>query len=167
MAIATLAECYDNGKVFEGVVKIRRGLSARIMLSSNDTYQIGQGFKHFVKILKNKLRKEDPNRKETMRLCDLATEKAQEMIDSSDRGKLEKLRNANNDQPLSMGVKVGLLTLFGGYAAYAFNLEQMRESMGLNPKNGARWVDQMQQVFAVMGVLFVMFLMYSTRRTRR
>jgi hypothetical protein len=102
-----------------------------------------------------------------MRLCDLATEKAQEMIDSSDRGKLEKLRNANNDQPLSMGVKVGLLTLFGGYAAYAFNLEQMRESMGLNPKNGARWVDQMQQVFAVMGVLFVMFLMYSTRRTRR
>ena len=167
MAIATLAECYDNGKVFEGVVKIRRGLSARIMLSSNDTYQIGQGFKHFVKILKNKVRKEDPNRKETMRLCDLATEKAQEMIDSSDRGKLEKLRNANNDQPLSMGVKVGLLTLFGGYAAYAFNLEQMRESMGLNPKNGARWVDQMQQVFAVMGVLFVMFLMYSTRRTRR
>ena len=120
-----------------------------------------------MKILKNKVRKEDPNRKETMRLCDLATEKAQEMIDSSDRGKLEKLRNANNDQPLSMGVKVGLLTLFGGYAAYAFNLEQMRESMGLNPKNGARWVDQMQQVFAVMGVLFVMFLMYSTRRTRR
>ena len=37
MAIATLAECYDNEKVFEGVVKIRRGLSARIMLSSSDT----------------------------------------------------------------------------------------------------------------------------------
>jgi hypothetical protein len=39
--------------------------------------------------------------------------------------------------------------------------------MGLNPKNGARWVDQMQQVFAVMGILFAMFLMYSTRRTWR
>ena len=167
MAIATLAECYDNGKVFEGVVKIRRGLSARIMLSSNDTYQIGQGFKHFLKILKNKVRKEDPNHKETIRLCDLATEKAQELIDSSDRGKLEKLRNANNDKPLSLGVKLGLLTLFGGYAVYAFNLEQMRESMGLNPKNGARWVDQMQQFFAVLGVIFVMFLMYSTRGTTR
>jgi len=60
-----------------------------------------------------------------------------------------------------------LLTLFGGYAVYAFNLEQMRESMGLNPKNGARWVDQMQQFFAVLGVIFVMFLMYSTRGTTR
>ena len=123
-------------------------------------------FKHFVKILKNKVRKEDPNRKETMRLCDLATEKAQEMIDSSDRGKLEKLRNANNDQPLSIGTKFGLLTLFGGYAVYAFYVEQMRESMGLNPQNGARWVDQMQQFFAVLGIVFVLFLMYSTRRQR-
>ena len=166
MAIATLAECYDNEKVFEGVVKIRRGLSARIMLSSNDTYQIGNGFKHFLKILKNKVRKEDPNHKETVTLCDLAIEKAQDMIDSSDRGKLEKLRNANNDQPLSIGTKFGLLTLFGGYAVYAFNVEQMRESMGLNPKNGARWVDQMQQFFAVLGIVFVLFLMYSTRRQR-
>ena len=134
MAIATLAECYDNGKVFEGVVKIRRGLSARIMLSSNDTYQIGQGFKHFVKILKNKVRKEDPNRKETMRLCDLATEKAQEMIDSSDRGKLEKLRNANNDQPLSMGVKVGLLTLFGGVRRVRVQLGTNAREHGIEPE---------------------------------
>ena len=112
------------------------------------------------------MRKEDPNHKETVTLCDLAIEKAQDMIDSSDRGKLEKLRNANNDQPLSIGTKFGLLTLFGGYAVYAFNVEQMRESMGLNPKNGARWVDQMQQFFAVLGIVFVLFLMYSTRRQR-
>lgn len=28
MAIATLAMCYNNGKVFEGVVKMRRGQTA-------------------------------------------------------------------------------------------------------------------------------------------
>jgi farnesyl-diphosphate farnesyltransferase len=28
MAIATLTMCYDNGKVFEGVVKMRRGQTA-------------------------------------------------------------------------------------------------------------------------------------------
>jgi farnesyl-diphosphate farnesyltransferase len=28
MAIATLALCYNNGKVFEGVVKMRRGQTA-------------------------------------------------------------------------------------------------------------------------------------------
>uniref|UniRef100_A0A7S2R6R2 Squalene synthase n=1 Tax=Mucochytrium quahogii TaxID=96639 RepID=A0A7S2R6R2_9STRA len=32
MAIATLAECYANEKVFRGVVKIRKGLAAKIML---------------------------------------------------------------------------------------------------------------------------------------
>ena len=30
MAIATLAQCYNNGKVFEGVVKLRRGQTAKV-----------------------------------------------------------------------------------------------------------------------------------------
>ena len=30
MAIATLAQCYDNGRVFEGVVKMRRGQTATV-----------------------------------------------------------------------------------------------------------------------------------------
>jgi farnesyl-diphosphate farnesyltransferase len=165
MAIATLAECYDNGKVFEGVVKIRRGLSARIMLSSNDTYQMGKGFKHFLIILKNKVRVQDPNHAQTKRLCNLAIEKAENMIDRSDRGKLEKLRNSNaNEEPLSIAVRIGLLTLFGGYAYYAFNLEDMRESMGLNRHNGARWLDRVQQIFAVLGLIFVCSLLIASNR---
>jgi hypothetical protein len=32
MAIATLALCYNNHGVFTGVVKIRRGLSAKVCL---------------------------------------------------------------------------------------------------------------------------------------
>lgn len=32
MAIATLSMCYDNGKVFEGVVKMRRGQTAVVWL---------------------------------------------------------------------------------------------------------------------------------------
>ena len=31
MAIATLAECYHNPKVFTGVVKIRKGLAVRLL----------------------------------------------------------------------------------------------------------------------------------------
>jgi farnesyl-diphosphate farnesyltransferase len=30
MAIATLQQCYNNGKVFEGVVKLRRGQTAKV-----------------------------------------------------------------------------------------------------------------------------------------
>jgi len=32
MAIATLVECFDNPRVFTGVVKIRKGLAARLIL---------------------------------------------------------------------------------------------------------------------------------------
>eukprot|EP00928_Gymnodinium_smaydae_P036500 TRINITY_DN25505_c0_g1_i1.p1 TRINITY_DN25505_c0_g1~~TRINITY_DN25505_c0_g1_i1.p1 ORF type:complete len:499 (-),score=85.02 TRINITY_DN25505_c0_g1_i1:278-1705(-) len=36
MAIATLAECFDNAKVFTGVVKIRKGLTARLICGTID-----------------------------------------------------------------------------------------------------------------------------------
>lgn len=36
MAIATLAECFDNPKLFTGVVKIRKGLTARLICSCVD-----------------------------------------------------------------------------------------------------------------------------------
>jgi farnesyl-diphosphate farnesyltransferase len=34
MAIATLAMCYNNGQVFEGIVKMRRGQTAQVHDSS-------------------------------------------------------------------------------------------------------------------------------------
>ena len=63
MAIATLAECYDNGKVFEGVVKIRRGLSARIMLNCLDIFDVAVMFKQYTQVIKSKVRSEDPSAK--------------------------------------------------------------------------------------------------------
>lgn len=36
MSIATLAECFDNPKVFTGVVKIRKGLTARLIVACCD-----------------------------------------------------------------------------------------------------------------------------------
>jgi len=36
MAMATLAECFDNAKVFTGVVKIRKGLTARLISACCD-----------------------------------------------------------------------------------------------------------------------------------
>lgn len=34
MALSTLALCYNNGKVFEGVVKMRRGQTAVVQIPS-------------------------------------------------------------------------------------------------------------------------------------
>jgi len=54
MAIGTLAECYNNIQVFRGVVKIRRGLTAKIMqtMTMGDVYG---AFFDFSKMLADKI----------------------------------------------------------------------------------------------------------------
>eukprot|EP01112_Ceratiomyxa_fruticulosa_P017879 TRINITY_DN5644_c0_g1_i1.p1 TRINITY_DN5644_c0_g1~~TRINITY_DN5644_c0_g1_i1.p1 ORF type:complete len:417 (+),score=70.41 TRINITY_DN5644_c0_g1_i1:201-1451(+) len=67
MAIATLALCYDNHGVFTGVVKIRRGQSAKIILDINN-YGIQALYSHFLEGLEeisSKIRPEDPSAEKT------------------------------------------------------------------------------------------------------
>jgi farnesyl-diphosphate farnesyltransferase len=52
MAIGTLAECYNNINVFRGVVKIRRGITAKIMLTSTMGDVYGTFFDFSTKIEK-------------------------------------------------------------------------------------------------------------------
>ena len=49
MAIATLAECYRNPKVFTGVVKIRKGLAVRLLrdCAGDDCRKYRWWFSHF------------------------------------------------------------------------------------------------------------------------
>lgn len=70
MAIATLALCYNNYEVFQGVVKIRRGQTAKIML---DIYARGQQavyehFYNFTNELAAKIDPKDPNASATLAL---------------------------------------------------------------------------------------------------
>ena len=37
MAIATLALCYNNGKVFEDMIKIRKGQAVQLIMQSNSS----------------------------------------------------------------------------------------------------------------------------------
>lgn len=53
MAIATLAEVYNNEKVFTSVVKIRKGLAAKIMLDTVDMRVVKHYFKIFAQIIAN------------------------------------------------------------------------------------------------------------------
>ena len=48
MAIATLVECFDNPKLFTGVVKIRKGMAARLIVDSQKGHpQVLAWFRHF------------------------------------------------------------------------------------------------------------------------
>jgi len=57
MAIATLDRCFNNPLVFSGVVKIRRGLAAKILLNSSTTEDVLGWFRHFTLSMKVKARR--------------------------------------------------------------------------------------------------------------
>lgn len=70
MAIATLAELYDNQRVFKGVVKIRKGLSARLMLTVGDMGALKAWFRVFAHQMRAKLRVSDGSSKKIESLLD-------------------------------------------------------------------------------------------------
>lgn len=61
MAIATLAKVYNNPSVFSGVVKIRKGLAARLMVEVSDFGTLRNYFDLFTRDIFNKLSTADPN----------------------------------------------------------------------------------------------------------
>lgn len=76
MAIATLDKLYANADVFTGVVKIRKGLSCKLILHTNSMEELHEIFHDFALSVKVKAIKEqkkgvkDPNFERTQRACE-------------------------------------------------------------------------------------------------
>nr|XP_011458278.1 PREDICTED: squalene synthase-like isoform X2 [Fragaria vesca subsp. vesca] len=66
MAIGTLALCYNNIEVFRGVVKMRRGLTAKIIDKTRTMADVYAAFYDFSSIIKSKVDKKDPNATKTL-----------------------------------------------------------------------------------------------------
>ncbi|PON99886.1 Isoprenoid synthase domain containing protein [Trema orientale] len=66
MAIGTLAMCYNNIEVFRGVVKMRRGLTAKVIDRTNTMADVYGAFYDFSCMLKSKVDINDPNAKKTL-----------------------------------------------------------------------------------------------------
>ncbi|CAA2935275.1 squalene synthase [Olea europaea subsp. europaea] len=65
MAIGTLALCYNNIQVFRGVVKMRRGLTARVIHGTKTMSDVYGAFYDFCRMLKSKVDDNDPNARKT------------------------------------------------------------------------------------------------------
>jgi farnesyl-diphosphate farnesyltransferase len=61
MAMATLAKIYNNPDVFTEVVKIRKGIAAKLMLKTNDMESVRKSMEKFVAEIRKKLNTTDPN----------------------------------------------------------------------------------------------------------
>lgn len=69
MAIATLADLYNNPKVFTGVVKIRKGLAVRLINGTQTEEGLHKWFYRFANQIKNSIPKQDPNAANTLEIC--------------------------------------------------------------------------------------------------
>lgn len=67
MAIGTLAICYDNIELFRGVVKMRRGLTAKVIDRTRTMADVYGAFFDFSCMLKSKVNKNDPNATKTLK----------------------------------------------------------------------------------------------------
>ncbi len=61
MAMATLAKIYNNPDVFTEVVKIRKGLAAKLMVETNSMEVVNKVMNKYVAQIKSKLNTEDPS----------------------------------------------------------------------------------------------------------
>ncbi|CAA2981020.1 squalene synthase [Olea europaea subsp. europaea] len=65
MAIGTLAMCYNNIQVFRGVVKMRRGLTAKVIARTKTMSDVYGAFYDFSCLLQSKVDNNDPNARKT------------------------------------------------------------------------------------------------------
>jgi len=74
MAIATLSELYANPRVFTGVVKIRKGMAAAIVLQSNNLTEVQAWFHRFARDVARRVPAGDPSAERTRAACRRAVE---------------------------------------------------------------------------------------------
>lgn len=74
MAIATLAEVYNNPEVFRGVVKIRKGLACRMILESRDMDGISAWFNKLSRRIASQIPPSDPCASRTAEVCKTAVD---------------------------------------------------------------------------------------------
>ncbi|GMH68559.1 hypothetical protein TrST_g11984 [Triparma strigata] len=74
MAIATLDKVYNNPDVFTGVVKIRKGLSCKLILNTVDHEGVHECFGRMALSIIKQARVEDPNYERTVKACNTILE---------------------------------------------------------------------------------------------
>lgn len=72
MAIATLSKCYSNGDVFTGVVKIRKGLSVKLIQDTGSLEGLHFWFNAFAHDIQARIPAADPNGPRTRAITDEA-----------------------------------------------------------------------------------------------
>lgn len=147
MAAATLALCYDNGAVFEGVVKMRRGATAKVFATVGDMGDLYQQFASWCVVLRRKARR-------AVRAGDPTAPRLLKAVD----GVLEACETGCRqlDRPLSppaVGPKIAAVAVCAAYLTYTLGPSVAPDTAPLPPTDLASGLALAQQIAALLLLL--------------
>lgn len=153
MAIGTLEACFNNHGVFTGVVKMRRGETAKIMWYLKDYTQACVLFRHYTRLISAKAQGQatkDPHLQDILSICSKVEEITSRKIES-----VGKIGGSNAEAaPLPMTTRVLFFIVSCMYAAYAFKLERAREIFGVPHNERTTIVDLANMFIAIVLILY-------------
>ena len=153
MAIGTLQECFNNHQVFTGVVKMRRGETAKIMWFLRDYTDACVLFRHYTRLISAKAQgdaSEDPHVSEILSICDRIEKTTTARIDAEVKAATAGMEPA----PLPLTTRILFLIISLMYAAYAFRTDTARDVFGIPDRDRLTIVDLVNIFIAVVLVLY-------------
>ncbi|CAG9464784.1 unnamed protein product [Pedinophyceae sp. YPF-701] len=168
MAIGTLALCYNNNEVFKGVVKLRRGRTAKLVGECNGMSDLYRVFYEFAGEIGAKCQGfgAQPDSKvqaATIRIVEDIRARCRKGLAAAPGGADAKLGDAEQPPP-ELWVRLGLVLMFGGYFAYAWQLGVLRAYLGVAADAGNFYVDSMQKIVSLGLFIMALFLAVTGRR---
>ncbi|KAG2332406.1 hypothetical protein Bca52824_003586 [Brassica carinata] len=115
MAIGALALCYNNAQVFEGVVKMRLGLTAKIVDRTKTMADVYGAFYDFSCLLKTKVDKNDPYSVNTINRIEVVQKMCR------DSGVLHKRKLYVHDEVKSNSLMVVMLVLLLAIIVFTYH----------------------------------------------
>eukprot|EP00958_Prasinococcus_capsulatus_P002200 scaffold201_cov405-Prasinococcus_capsulatus_cf.AAC.24 len=130
MAIATLAECYNNPEVFKRVVKVRRGTTAVLTLKTTTMTAVYTTFQKYLRVIAEesataRIIAKDPTAEATMKAAEHAEDLCMKALHGLKSDGTTVIQ-AEGEQQIPMPVRIGVFFIFFMYACYAYNLDATR-----------------------------------------
>ncbi|KAG7666618.1 putative Squalene synthase LSS [Nannochloris sp. 'desiccata'] len=167
MAMGTLAVCFNNHKVFEGVVKMRRGETAKVFWNMDDFSDACGMFVYYSRIISATAQGQagnDPHIGEILEVCDRIEGTAVQHLTTLGKAEARSL-HLDSTLKIPLPARLFMVIMAAIYAAYAWQIEEVRSMMGL-PNRGGRsnGIDTIHQLMAGVLLSYAVVVLVTGRR---
>lgn len=169
MAIGTLSTCFNNHRVFEGVVKMRRGETAKVFWMMNDFGDACGMFIHFARTISAKAQATAgggggaAHVEEIVDVCERIEKSCYTYLEAMGKSQLQaKMKEVA--KPLPLTSRLFMVAAAGLYTSYAFQIEEVRAMLGIPMKRGASGIDLFNRFVAVVLLCYTLLVLVVGRR---